>query len=87
MSTCWCGAAAPTPLACRQPLMKALQVPSWRLLVEQRSNTHPSVCVGVNHIGSLALLFQMAPIIALFHLQMFYGAVLLHSQLRFEQLM
>lgn len=51
------------------------------MLVEQRSNTLPSVCVSVNHIDSGALLFQMALMIALFHLQMFYGAVSQHSQL------
>ncbi len=51
------------------------------MLVEQQSNTLPSVCVSVNHIYSPTLLFQMAPIIALFRLQMFGGTVSEHSQL------
>lgn len=68
-----------------------LKVPSYYVLVEQQSNTLPSVCVSVNHIYSPTLLFQMASIIALFLLQMFYGVVQEHSQLwvdkALEQLM
>lgn len=62
------------------PLIIGLKVPSYYVLVEQQSNTLPSVCVSVNHICSPTLLFQMASIIALFLVQMFYGAVLQHSQ-------
>ena len=68
-----------------------LKVPSYYVLVEQQSNTLPSVCVSVNHIYSPMLLFQMASIIALFLLQMFYGVVQECSQLwvdkTLEQLM
>lgn len=62
------------------PLIIGPKVPSYYVLVEQQSNTLPSVCVSVNHIHSPPLLFQMAPIIALFLLQMFYGAIPQHSQ-------
>lgn len=73
------------------PLIIGLKVPSDYVLVEQRSNTLPSVCVNVNHIYFPTLLFQMASIIALFLLQMFYSAVQECSQLwvdkALEQLM
>lgn len=62
------------------PLMIGLKVPSYYVLVEQQSNTLPSVCVSVNHICSPTLLFQMASIIALFLVQMFYCAVPQHNQ-------
>lgn len=80
MSTCVLLKAL-MPSDCRQPLIKPFKVPSCYLLVEQLSNIWPSVGACVNHIGSPASLLQMASIIALFHLQMFYSAVLLHSQL------
>lgn len=64
------------------PLIIGLKVPSYYVLVKQQSNTLPSVCVSVNHICSPLLLFQMASIIALFLLQMFYGTLSEHSQPR-----
>lgn len=66
------------------PLIIGLKVPSYYVLVKQQSNTLPSVCVSVNHICSPLLLFQMASIIALFLLQMFYGTLSEHSQPRVD---
>lgn len=83
--------AKPVSLNGLLPLIIGLKVSSYYVLVEQQSNTLPSVCVSVNHIYSPTLLFQMASIIALFLLQMFYGAFSEHSQLwvdkALEQLM
>lgn len=69
------------------PPIIGLKVYSYYVLVEQQSNTLPSVCVNVNHICSPTLLFQMASVIALFLLQMFYGAAPERSQPRVDKVL
>lgn len=63
----------------REMLIIRPKVPFDYLLVEQQSDTLPSVCATVNHVCSLTFWFQMAFVIALFLLQMFSGAASEHS--------
>lgn len=63
----------------REMLIIRPKVPFDYLLVEQQSDTLPSVCATVNHVCSPTFWFQMAFVIALFLLQMFSGAASEHS--------
>lgn len=69
----------------REMLIIRPKVPFDYLLVEQQSDTLPSVCATVNHVCSLTFWFQMAFVIALFLLQMFSGAASEHSLCRADR--
>lgn len=65
----------PAPSSSAPPSIIGLKVSSYYVLVEQQSETQPSVCVSVDHIYCPPLLFQMDSIIASSLLQIFYRVV------------